>query len=61
MTTPRNRRGLGIRFAAAAALVIGAIGFAAAPSQALGGCQLSGATNGTAGVPETITVNSRTR
>ena len=58
MTTSRNRRGLGIRFAAAAALVIGAIGFAAAPSQALGGCQLSGVTNGTAGVPETITVNS---
>ena len=60
MTEPRNRRGLGIRFAAAAALVIGTIGLATAPASAvgIGGCQLSGVTNGTAGVPETITVNS---
>ncbi len=58
MTEPRNRRGLGIRFAAATALVIGTIGMAAVPAQALGGCQISGVTNGTAGVPETITVNA---
>ena len=35
MTEPRNRRGLGIRFAAAAALVIGTIGLATAPASAV--------------------------
>lgn len=54
MTEPRNRRGLGIRFAAAAALVIGTIGLASAPANAVGGCTISGFGSGTIGVPQTL-------
>ena len=53
MTEPRNRRGLGIRFAAAAALIIGTIGFAALPAQAT---SVTGYGSGTVGVTQVINV-----
>ncbi|MDD2858614.1 MAG: Ig-like domain-containing protein [Candidatus Nanopelagicales bacterium] len=56
MTTPRRLRGIGVRLAAAAALTLGMLGVAVAPSQALGGCILSGqSTTGVIGQAQVIT------
>ena len=49
---PRKLRGLTIRAFAASALVLGALGLAAAPAQAAGA---TGYGNGTVGVNQTIT------
>jgi len=58
MTKPRNRRGLGIRIAAVSALVLGTVGIATLPSQAIGGCSITnnGASSsaGTVGVPQML-------
>jgi hypothetical protein len=62
MTKPRNRRGLGIGFTAVSALILGTIGLAAAPAQAIGGCSITnnGAASsaGTVGVPQMLDTNA---
>ena len=58
MHTPRALRGIGIRFIAAAALTLGVLGVAAAPSQALGGCQITGqSATGVVGQAQVLTTS----